>query len=118
MVAELLDLPFVSIAARFELSGTTATINREIEGGEEIVEVALPVVVSCQKGMAEARIPNMRGIMAARTKPLTVAEPVAAETLTGIVSFELPPAKAGVKLVPADNAEELVKLLHEEAKVI
>jgi electron transfer flavoprotein beta subunit len=118
MVAELLDLPFVSIAARFELSGTTATINREIEGGEEIVEVALPVVVSCQKGMAEARIPNMRGIMAARTKPLTVAEPVAAETLTSIVSFELPPAKAGVKLVPADNAEELVKLLHEEAKVI
>jgi electron transfer flavoprotein beta subunit len=118
MVAELLDLPFVSIAARFELSGTTATINREIEGGEEIVEVALPVVVSCQKGMAEARIPNMRGIMAARTKPLTVAEPVAAETLTSIVSFELPPAKAGVKLIPADNAEELVKLLHEEAKVI
>ncbi|HEU4552981.1 MAG TPA: electron transfer flavoprotein subunit beta/FixA family protein [Chitinophaga sp.] len=118
MVAELLDLPFVSIAAKFELSGTTATINREIEGGEEIVEVALPVVVSCQKGMAEARIPNMRGIMAARTKPLTVAEPVATETLTSIVSFELPPAKAGVKLIPADNVEELVKLLHEEAKVI
>jgi electron transfer flavoprotein beta subunit len=118
MVAELLDLPFISIAAKFELNGTTATINREIEGGEEIVTVNLPVAVSCQKGMAEARIPNMRGIMAARTKPLTVVEPVATEALTSIVSFELPPAKAGVKLIPADNVEELVKLLHEEAKVI
>jgi len=118
MVAELLDLPFISIAAKFELNGTTATINREIEGGEEIVTVNLPVAVSCQKGMAEARIPNMRGIMAARTKPLTVVEPVAVEALTSIVSFELPPAKAGVKLISADNVEELVKLLHEEAKVI
>ena len=118
MVAELLDLPFVSIAAKFDLNGTVATINREIEGGEEICEVSLPVVVSCQKGMAEARIPNMRGIMAARTKPLTVVEPVQAETLTTVVSFELPPAKAGVKLISPDNVEELVKLLHEEAKVI
>lgn len=118
MVAELLDLPYVSIAAKFELNGTVATINREIEGGEEICEVSLPVVVSCQKGMAEARIPNMRGIMAARTKPLAVAEPVATDTLTSVVSFELPPAKAGVKLINPDNVGELVKLLHEEAKVI
>lgn len=118
MVAELLDLPFVSIAAKFDLNGTTASINREIEGGEEVVEVSLPVVVSCQKGMAEQRIPNMRGIMAARTKPLTVVEPVATNPLTSIVSFELPPAKAGVKLVSADNVEELVKLLHEQAKVL
>lgn len=118
MVAELLDLPFVSIAAKLELNGSTATINREIEGGEEVVQVNLPVAVSCQKGMAEARIPNMRGIMAARTKPLTVVEPVATTPLTSIVSFELPPAKAGVKLVSADNVEELVKLLHEQAKVL
>ncbi|RAJ06998.1 electron transfer flavoprotein beta subunit [Chitinophaga skermanii] len=118
MVAELLDLPYVSVAAKFELEGTTATINREVEGGEEIDSVSLPVVVSCQKGMAEARIPNMRGIMAARTKPLKVVEPVAADTLTSIAGFELPPAKAGVKLVSPDNVEELVKLLHEEAKVI
>ena len=76
----------------------------------------MPLVVSCQKGMAEARIPNMRGIMSARTKPLKVAEPVAAENLTTIKSFELPPAKAGVKLVSADDAGELVRLLHEEAK--
>lgn len=118
MVAELLDQPFVSIAAKLELNGTTATIHREIEGGEEIVTVNLPVVVSCQKGMAEARIPNMRGIMAARTKTLTVLEPVAADTLTGIASFELPAPKAGVKMISPDNVEELVKLLHEEAKII
>jgi electron transfer flavoprotein beta subunit len=118
MVAELLDLPFVSIAAKLELNGNTATIHREIEGGEEIVTVNLPVVVSCQKGMAEARIPNMRGIMAARTKTLTVVEPVAADTLTGIASFELPAPKAGVKMISPDNVEELVKLLREEAKVI
>jgi electron transfer flavoprotein beta subunit len=118
MVAELLDLPYISLATKFELNGTTATVTREIEGGEEVDEVALPVVVSCQKGMAEARIPNMRGIMSARTKPLRVVEPVEAQTLTSISSFELPPAKAGVKLVSPDNMAELVRLLHEEAKVI
>ncbi|PZR28486.1 MAG: electron transfer flavoprotein subunit alpha [Citrobacter freundii] len=118
MVAELLDLPYISLASKFELNGTTATITREIEGGEEVAEVNLPVVVSASKGMAEQRIPNMRGIMAARTKPLKVSEPVAADTLTAVTSFGLPPAKAGVKLVPADNVEELVRLLHEEAKAI
>lgn len=118
MLAELLNLPYVSLATKFDLAGTKATIAREIEGGEEICEVPLPVVVSCQKGVAEQRIPNMRGIMAARTKPLKVVEPVTAGTLTSIVSFELPPAKAGVKLVSPDNVEELVRLLHEEAKVI
>lgn len=118
MVAELLDLPYISLATKFELNGTTATVAREIEGGEETSEAALPLVISAQKGMAEQRIPNMRGIMAARTKPLKVKEPVAADELTSITSFGLPPAKAGVKLVPADNVEELVRLLHEEAKAI
>lgn len=116
MIAAFLDLPYVSLATKFELAGTKATINREIEGGEETCEVELPVVVSCQKGVAEQRIPNMRGIMAARTKPLKVIEPVVIDALTSIVNFELPPAKAGVKLVPADQPEELVRLLHEEAK--
>jgi electron transfer flavoprotein beta subunit len=116
MVAELLDLPYVSLATKFELNGIKTTISREIEGGEETGEVDLPVVVSAQKGMAEQRIPNMRGIMAARTKPLKVVEPVAVNPLTTVAGFGLPPAKAGVKLVPADNAEELVRLLHEEAK--
>jgi electron transfer flavoprotein beta subunit len=117
MVAELLDLPYISLATQFELSGTTATVTREIEGGEETDEASLPLVVSCQKGVAEQRIPNMKGIMSARTKPLKVVEPVATQPLTAIVSFELPPAKAGVKLVPADQPEELVRLLHEEARV-
>ena len=118
MVAELLDMPYVSLGIKLELNGTTATISREIEGGEEVNEVSLPVVISAQKGMAEARIPNMRGIMAARTKPLKVQEPAAVDALTAINSFELPPAKAGVKLIDADNVAELVRLLHEEAKVI
>jgi len=118
MVAELLDQPYVSLATKFELAGTKATITREIEGGEEVCEVELPVVVSAQKGMAEARIPNMRGIMAARTKPLKVVEPTAVEALTTVSGFGLPPAKSGVKLVAADNVEELIRLLHEEAKAI
>lgn len=117
MIAELLELPYISLATKFELNGNTATITREIEGGEEVDEAALPVVVSCQKGMAEQRIPNMRGIMSARTKPLKVIEPVAIDLLTSISSFELPAPKQGVKLIPADNPEELVRLLHEEAKV-
>ena len=118
MVAEFLDLPFISLATKFELAGNSATVTREIEGGEETNEVALPIVVSCQKGMAEARIPNMRGIMAARTKPLKVTEPVEVAELTNIVNFELPAAKAGVKIIGSDNIAELVRLLHEEAKVI
>jgi electron transfer flavoprotein beta subunit len=118
MISELLGLPYISLATKFELNGNSAIVTREIEGGEEKDEVDLPVVVSCQKGVAEQRIPNMRGIMAARTKPLKVVEPAAIEALTNIVSFELPPPKAGVKLVPADNVQELARLLHEEAKVI
>ena len=118
MVAELLGIPFISLASKFGLSGNKATVTRDIEGGEEVCEVELPVVVSCAKGIAEQRIPNMRGIMAARTKPLKVVEPVAATALTTIQSFGLPPAKAGVKLVSPDNVEELARLLHEEAKVI
>lgn len=118
MVAELLDLPYVSLATKFTLEGSTAVIVREIEGGEETNKVALPLVVSCQKGMAEQRIPNMKGIMGARSKPLNVAETVAVDALTSVASFELPPAKAGVKLVSAEHPEELVRLLHEEAKAI
>jgi electron transfer flavoprotein beta subunit len=118
MIAELIDAPYVSLATKFDLNATTASITREIEGGEEVCEVSLPIVVSCQKGVAEQRIPNMRGIMAARTKPLKVVEPVAIDALTSIASFEMPPAKAGVKLVDADNVAELVRLLHEEAKAI
>lgn len=118
MVAELMGVEYISLATQLDTSNTTANITREIEGGEEKIETNLPLVISCQKGMAEQRIPNMKGIMGARTKPLTVKEPIAVDSLTSIVSFELPPTKAGVKLIPADQPEELVRLLHEEAKVI
>lgn len=118
MIAGILDLPYVSLAAKFDLNGNSATVVREVEGGEETEEIALPLVVSCQKGMAEQRIPNMKGIMGARSKPLKVLVPQAVEPLTEIVSFELPPAKKGVKMIPADQAEELIRLLHEEAKLI
>lgn len=118
MIAELVDAPYLSLATKFDVNSNTATVTREIEGGEEVCEVALPVVVSCQKGVAEQRIPNMRGIMASRSKPLKVVEPAAINALTNIASFDLPPAKAGVKLVAADNVAELVRLLHEEAKAI
>jgi electron transfer flavoprotein beta subunit len=118
MVAGLLDLPFISLAAKLDLAGNTITLIREIEGGEETVEMKLPLVVGCQKGMAEQRIPNMKGIMSARSKPLKVVEAIAVDPLTEIVSFELPPAKKGVKMIAADHVEELVRLLHEEAKVI
>lgn len=118
MLAELLDMNYVGFAAKLDIANGTATINREIEGGQETCSAALPLVVSCQKGMSEARIPNMRGIMAARTKPLKVVEPASVSALTSIVSYEMPPAKTGVKLVNPENMDELVSLLHNEAKVI
>lgn len=118
MVAEILGIPFISHALKLTLTGNEAVTIREIEGGEETDKVNLPVLISCQKGMAEQRIPNMRGIMGARTKPLKVIEPVSVDALTRIVSFDLPPAKAGVKLISAEQPEELVRLLREEAKVI
>ena len=116
MLSGLLDLPYVSLANQMTLNGNTASVKREIEGGEETCEVTLPAIVSCQKGMAEQRIPNMRGIMAARTKPLKVVEPIAVQATTSVKNYDLPPAKSGVKLVAADNVEELVRLLKEEAK--
>jgi electron transfer flavoprotein beta subunit len=118
MLAETLDLPYVANATSLQLNGTTAIVKREIEGGEETLECSLPIVISCQKGMAEARIPNMRGIMAARTKPLKVVEPSRIEPLTEFKEFQLPPAKAGVKLVSPDSVDELVRLLHEEARAL
>ena len=118
MLAEMLDLPYISHATKFNLEDGKAVAVREIEGGEETDKAALPLVVSCQKGMAEQRIPNMKGIMGARSKPLKVVEPVEAASLTEIASFDLPAPKAGVKLIDADHPEELVRLLHEESRVI
>ncbi len=118
MIAEALDLPFVSLAEKLDINGTTATLEREIVGGVQVVEAQLPLVVSCAKGMAEQRIPNMRGIMAARTKPLQVIAPAAIEELTSYKEYSLPAAKSAVKLIDPNNMDELVALLHNEAKVI
>ena len=118
MVAELLDLPYVPLASKLDVNGTTATVERDVPGGVEVVEVALPVVIGAAKGMAEQRIPNMRGIMAARTKPLTVIPAAAVDNTGGTVKFELPPAKGAVKMIPAEEAGKLIELLHTEAKVI
>jgi len=118
MLAELLDADYIGFATNIQVEGTTATVKREIEGGEETDVVNFPAVISCQKGVAEARIPNMRGIMAARTRPLNVVTPTVVSAVTELLSYEMPPAKAGVKMVSADNMDELVELLHAEAKVI
>ncbi|MDA9312612.1 electron transfer flavoprotein subunit beta/FixA family protein [Vicingaceae bacterium] len=118
MVAAFLDQPFISNASKLDMAGNTATVERDIQGGKEIVEVDTPFVLSAAKGMAEARIPNMRGIMAARSKPLSVVEPSAFENTTEIASYELPPAKGACKMVSADNPAELLNLLRNEAKII
>lgn len=118
MIAEFLDSPYVGLVSSLEFDGTKATLSREIEGGDEVVEASLPLVVGAQKGMAEQRIPNMKGIMQARTKPLTVLSPTADSAQVKVVKYDTPPAKTGVKMVSADNVDELVRLLHEEAKVI
>lgn len=118
MIAEDLDVPFVSLATKLDVNGTTLRLEQEIAGGIQVIEVALPAVVSCAKGMAEQRIPNMRGIMAARTKPLQVVPATEAEELTAYASYSLPEAKKAVKLIDPNNMDELVNLLHTEAKVI
>ena len=118
MVAEFLDLPYVSYGNNLTMEGSTATVARDIEGGTEVVEVQTPFVVSAAKGMAEQRIPNMRGIMMAKRKPLNVIPAVDFEDLSTIVNYTLPAAKSSVKMIDPENMEELVRLLHEEAKVI
>jgi len=118
MIAELMGIPSVAVATKLDISGTTATLEREIDGGKEVVSVSLPFAASAQKDMAEPRIPNMRGIMSARTKPLKVVEPTVADKPTVALSHQNPPAKSACKMIDAEHPEELIKLLHTEAKVI
>ena len=118
MVGELLGIPSVSPVMTLDIEGETAKISREIEGGKEYMELPLPFVAGCQEPIAEWKIPNMRGIMSARTKPLEVKEPTGDAPKTKVTKFELPPAKGDVKLVDPDNMDELVDLLKNEAKVI
>ncbi len=118
MVGELLGMPSISPVMKLEIEGEKVKMAREIEGGKEYVEGKLPLIAGCQEPIAEWKIPNMRGIMSARTKPLVVVEPTADTVVTDVTSFVLPPSKGTVKLVDKDNVGELVRLLKNEAKVL
>lgn len=121
MIASLLDYNFINSCVGLTVDGTSATASREIDGGKEILSSSLPLIIGGQKGLVEEKdlkIPNMRGIMTARTKALTILEPVQADAKTKSIQFEKPAAKSAVKLVDADNLDELINLLHNEAKVI
>lgn len=118
MIAELMGWDYVTPCNKLDVNGNTCKMESEVGGATRVLEANTPLVISAAKGMAEARIPNMRGIMAARTKPITVVEPSGVQPQVRINLFELPPAKAGVKMINPDNMEELVNLLHSEAKVI
>ncbi len=118
LVGEMLGMPSVSPVMKLDLNGTSAKLVCEIEGGKENVELNLPFVAGCQEPIADWKIPNMRGIMSARTKPLQVIEAKAAESGVQLQKFELPPPKGAVKMISPDNVAELVNLLKNEAKVI
>lgn len=118
MVGEILGMPSFSPVMKLEIDGDTVKMAREIEGGKEQLEAKLPLIAGCQEPIAEWKIPNMRGIMSARTKPLQVVDPVSDEVATSVSAFQLPPAKGAVKLIDKDNVDELVKLLKNEAKVL
>jgi electron transfer flavoprotein beta subunit len=118
IVGELLGIPSVSPVMKLDIEGGKAKLAREIEGGKEILEVSLPFVAGCQEPIAEWKIPNMRGIMSARTKPLKVVEPKAVDGGVKLQQFELPPPKGAVKMIPADQVKDLVTLLKNEAKVL
>jgi electron transfer flavoprotein beta subunit len=121
LLAGMLDYNFVNECTDLKVDGTAVVAIREIDGGKETLSCELPLVVGGQKGLVEEKdlkIPNMRGIMSARTKPLQVIEPVAQVALTQAIKFERPAPKSAVKLVSPDNLDELIALLHNEAKVI
>ncbi len=121
MLAELIGANFVTNCISLEVDGNNVKAVREIDGGKETVSTTLPLVIGGQKGLVEEsdlRIPNMRGIMMARQKPLNVVEAVEATKETSTVKFEKPAPKGAVKLISPDNLDELVSLLHNEAKVI
>ncbi|MGK6351312.1 electron transfer flavoprotein subunit beta/FixA family protein [Parapedobacter sp. DT-150] len=117
-VGELLGIPSISTTKKIDINDRTATIEREIEGGKEVLAIPLPLIAGTAEGVAEPRIPNMRGIMSARTKPLTVVEPADVPVLSRIVGYETPEPRGAVTLVDANDTEKLVDLLHSKARVI
>ena len=118
MVGENLKIPCINPVMKLDIVNNSVQLTREVDEGVEELEAKLPLIVGCQEPIAEWKIPNMRGIMAARTKPLTVVPANDAEERLSISSYELPPAKSAVKMVDAENVQELVDLLHNEAKMI
>ena len=118
MLAEFLDWPEANVITSISITGNTAKLERDIDGGRESMEMSLPFVASCQKEITEPRIPNMRGIMMARTKPLQVLASQGSQAPAKVASYALPPAKAGCKFLDVNEVEKLVELLHTEAKVI
>lgn len=118
LLGEMLAIPSVNVITSIEIENGNAVLERDIDGGREKLTAKLPCVVSAQKELTEPRIPNMRGIMAARTKPLQVIEASGSQANTQTVSFELPAPKGACKLIDAADAGKLIDLLHNEAKVI
>lgn len=119
MLAEFLGIPSVSSVSGLKLENGEIILTREIDGGKETVTMPPPFVAIVQKGITkEPRIPSMRGIMMARTKPINVSEPVVAEELTAVIEYEMPKPRAACKFVDPDNPAELIALLQNEAKVI
>ena len=121
MIAALTGMNYLNNCIGLEIEGNQATAIREMDGGKETITSPLPLVIGAQKGLVEEsdlRIPNMRGIMMARKKPLTVVEPTQEGQQVQTVSFEKPAPKGAVKLVDPENIDELISLLHNEAKVI
>lgn len=117
LVAEMLNWPFINVVMELDIVDNIIRATRDIDGGREVLTVNTPAVVSAQKDLCEPRIPNMRGIMMARSKPLNVVDPVDKFDYTSIVKYDLPPAKSGVKMIDAENAEELIDLLHNTEKL-
>ena len=121
MISEMLDISFVANCVGLEIENGTATAEREIEGGKETLKCKLPLIIGGQKGLVEEsdlKIPNMRGIMQARQKPLEVIEPYDFNSNTETLKFQKPLPKQAVKLVDSENLDELINLLHNEAKVL
>ena len=120
MVASLLDLPCVTLAVKIEVADKKATVHREAERGTEVIEVALPAVVTAQRGLAEPRYPSIKGIMMAKKKPVEEAAAPEASGALEVTALEPPAARSGGKIVGegADAVAELVRLLRQEAKVL
>jgi|TARA_B110000090_G_scaffold76800_1_gene87471 electron transfer flavoprotein beta subunit len=117
LVAEMLGWPFINVAMELDAEDSTIKATRDIDGGRESVSVSMPCVVSAQKDLCEPRIPNMRGIMMARSKPLNVVPAIDKYDYTSVTKYELPPTKSGVKMIDAENAEQLIDILHNEEKL-